>query len=140
MVHALKEAWRVLAPAGVMVDVRPLSQIIPLEVAYEDKRELAGMADNTPDRAYDLAADEAIGSVVSEGKFSLQSLETFDFVYYWKTYHGMVRDFADRWEGEIVVTQEVLENARKLYRRHRPIARMRLPMPMKLGKYRKESN
>ena len=35
MVHALKEAYRILAPQGIMIDVRPLSVDVPLEIIYE---------------------------------------------------------------------------------------------------------
>ena len=137
MVHALKQACRVLTPRGTMVDVRPLSVDVPLQVVHGRICEAVGMVDLSPDLKFDLSADKAIELVVREQMFSLVSMETFNYVYIWKTFHGMVVDFAERWEGEINVPDEVLEKARQLYRQHWPTARLRLPMQMKLGVYRK---
>ncbi len=137
MVHALKEAWRVLVPKGMMIDVRPLSVDVPLEVATTNGKEQAGMVDLSPGLQYDDAADQAIEQVLTEGLYSQLSNETFDFVYCWHTYHGMVVDFEERWEGEIIVAKEVLENARQLYRRKLPGTRLLLPMKMKLTIYTK---
>ena len=138
MVHALKEAWRVLLPHGTMIDVRPLSVVVPLEVVDETGCQVAGEVDNTPDLKYDIAADQAIDVVIEEGIFAQSSYENFDYVYYWKTYHGMIVDFKERWEGEIIVAQDVLDKARRLYKQRYPHARLRLPMRMMLGKYEKQ--
>ncbi len=133
--HALEEAWRVLVPGGMMVDVRPLSLEVPLEVVFETGTETAGMVDMSPDLKYDIAADEAIERVVKEGIFSQSSIETFEYAYYWNTYHGMVVDFNERWQDEIIVSQQVLDQAKKLYLQKRPGTRLRLPMQMKLETY-----
>jgi len=135
MVHALKEAWRVLPAGGIMIDVRPLSVVIPLEVVYEGVSETAGMADMSPDLETDIAADKALETVLGEGMFKQSSMELFDYAYYWKTYHGMVVDLEERWQDEIIISKEVFENTHRLYSQHRPSARIRLPMRMKLGKF-----
>jgi len=139
MVHALKEAHRVLVSHGMMIDLRPLSVIVPLEVVYEGGSETAGMADMTPDLKFDIAADQAIESVVKEGIFQQSSLETFNYVYYWKTYHGMVVDFEERWQDEIVISKDVLDKARRLYQQKLPKTQLRLPMRMKLEKFGKQN-
>ncbi len=135
MVHALKEAWRVLAPRAVMIDVRPLSVAVPLEVVYADGVDSAGMADLSPGLEYDLAADHAIETVLLENLYIRSGSEIFDYAYYWNTFHGMLVDFEQRWEDEIIISKEVFEKARLLYRQKRPAARMRLPMRMRLDKY-----
>ncbi len=135
MVHALKQAWRVLVPNGVMIDVRPLSVDMPVEVVYPGGSDLAGRADPSPDLKYDIAADKAVFSVLKDGLFQLTDLDLFEFVYYWKTYHGMVVDFAERWQDELIVPQQVLKRAQRLYREHRHVSHLRMPMKMQLGKY-----
>ena len=82
--HALKEAWRVLMPMGVMLDIRPLSVDTPLELVSGDKRELAGIVDMSPEIEYDIAADDAIDTVVNAGNFTENKIDYFDYVYYWK--------------------------------------------------------
>ena len=39
MVHALREAWRVLVPGGCLIDLRPLAKDPPLEVIVDDQVE-----------------------------------------------------------------------------------------------------
>ena len=138
MVHALKEAWRVLVQGGIMIDVRPLSIVVPLEVVYDGGNQLAGMADMSPGLKDDIAADKAIDTVVNNGIFTQASLETFDYVYFWKTYHGMVADFAERWQDEIIISKETFDKAKRLYKQKRVKTMMRLPMRMILGKYEKQ--
>ncbi len=135
MVHALKESWRVLAIGGIMIDVRPLSVPVPLEIVHAGGMDVAGTADLSPGLEYDLAADRSIETVLVEGLFSQSTSQNFDYVYYWNTFHGMLVDFKERWEGEIILSNDVFENARLLYRQKRPSARMRLPMRMKIAKY-----
>ncbi|HSB66957.1 MAG TPA: hypothetical protein VLD65_10280 [Anaerolineales bacterium] len=135
MVHALKEAWRVLIPQGTMIDVRPLSVVVPLEVISPEGVNVAGEVDMSPDLKYDSASDQAMDIVLGEGIFNQTSLQTFDYVYYWKTYHGMVVDFNERWQDEIIVSEKTLDSAKSLYQQKYPHARLRLPMQMKLGKF-----
>jgi hypothetical protein len=137
MVHALKEAWRVLMPMGVMLDIRPLSVDTPLEVVFGKKRELAGIVDMSPEIEYDIAADKAINTVVKERNFTEDKIDYFDYVYYWKTFHGMMADFEERWKDEIIITDEVIQRAKSLYEEMRPKVKFRFGMRMKLGKYEK---
>lgn len=137
MVHALNEAWRVLVPQGNMIDVRPLSIDVPLEIIFKGGRESAGMVDMSPDLKYDIAADKAIDIVLDEAIFREIKVEYFDFALYWKTFHGMMADFEDRWKDEIILADEVIQRAKSLYKERRPKVKFRLGMRMKLGKYEK---
>ncbi len=137
MVHALKEAWRVLIPQGIMVDLRPLPIDVPLEVVYHGGREAAGTVDMSLDWEFDVAPDKAIDQVLREGIFAQNLLEMFDYTFYWRTFHGMVIDLEENWKGDLEVPEEVLKTAREIYLAHRPKARLRLPMKMKLGVYKK---
>jgi hypothetical protein len=137
MVHALKEAWRVIAPQGVMMDIRPLSVDTPLEVISGEVRQLAGIVDMSPDLKYDIAADEAIETVRREGIFIEKQVDEFEYVYYWKTFHGMMADFEERWKDEIIVPEDVINKAQQFYKENRPNGMLRLGMRMKSVKYEK---
>jgi hypothetical protein len=137
MVHALKEAWRVLVAKGIMMDIRPLSIDTPLEVVSGGERVVTGIVDMSPDLKYDIAADQAINSVVDGCIFIEKQVDYFDYVYYWKTFHGMMADFEERWKDEMIITQEVIDRTRKLYKEKRPNGLLRLGMRMKSGKYEK---
>jgi hypothetical protein len=140
MVHALKEAWRVLAPLGIMMDIRPLSIDTPLELIIGEVRELAGIVDMSPDLKYDILADQAIETVNKEGIFIEKQVDYFDYVYYWKTFHGMMADFEERWKDEIIIPEEVINKAQQLYKESRPTGMLRLGMRMKSGKYEKREH
>ena len=138
MVHALKEAHRILVPKGIMIDVRPLSVDVPLEIIYKGGRESAGILDLSPDIDKDIAADRAIECVILDRIYKESYVEYFDFAYYWKTIKGMEEDLEDYWKDDVVVPEEVLQRARMLFKKQRPQTQMRVGVQMKLGKYRKQ--
>jgi hypothetical protein len=82
MVHALKEAWRVLRPGGVMIDARPLCIDVPLEIIYRGGIESAGMIVASLEVDKDIAADKAIENVLVEQLYHEEKVEFFDFTYY----------------------------------------------------------
>jgi hypothetical protein len=139
MVHALKEAHRVLVMQGTMVDVRPLSVDVPLEIIFQGGREPAGIVDMSPDRDLDIAADRAIESVLSEHLYRESSVDYFDFAYYWKTIKGMMDDLDEYWKGDVIVSEQLIQQARMLFNKKRPQTRLRVGVQMKLGKYIKQS-
>ncbi len=89
------------------------------------------------DWEFDVAPDKAVEQVLEEGIYHQTLLETFDYAFYWETFHGMVVDLEENWKGDLVVPEEVLKKGREIYLAHRPKVRMRLPMKMKLGVYAK---
>jgi len=137
MVHALKEAHRVLVPHGIMIDVRPLSTDCPLEVIFKGGSESAGMIDMSPGVEFDRDADRAIEAVVTERTYNEIEVEYFDFTYYWKTVKGMQEDIEEHWKGEVIITDEVWRRARMLFKKRLPGTHIRVIIKMKLGKYLK---
>jgi hypothetical protein len=138
MVHALKEAHRILVPHGIMIDVRPLSVDIPLEIIYRGGRESAGILDLSPDIDKDIAADRAIESVVKDHIFTQSKVEIFDFAYYWKTIKGMEEDLEEYWKDDVIVPEEVIQRAHMLFKKRHPQTKIRVGVQMKLGKYEKQ--
>jgi hypothetical protein len=138
MVHALKEAHRVLLPQGIMIDVRPLSVDVPLEIIYRDGSESAGMIDMSPDIDNDIAADKAIESVLKERIYKESSKEYFDFAYYWKTIKDMEDDLDEFWKDDVILPDQVIQQARLLFNKQRPKTQIRVGVRMKLGKYEKQ--
>src|SRR4030042_5768444 len=126
MVHALKEAYRILVPGGIMIDVRPLSVDVPLEIIYKGGGETAGILDLSPDIDKDVAADRAIETVLADEIYKESFREYFDFAYYWKTLKGMEEDFKEYWKDDIVVPEEVFQQARRLFKKRRSQAQIRV--------------
>jgi hypothetical protein len=135
MVHALKEAWRVLRPQGIMIDVRPLSLDVPLEVLFEEGSEAAGVVDMSPCIDLDYASDGAIESVIGDGMYREIHKEQFDFAFYWKTIKGMQEDIKENWEGEVNITDEVWSKAIQIIEGRHSRSKIRLGMQMKLAVY-----
>jgi hypothetical protein len=137
MVHALNEAHRILIPTGILIDVRPLSVDVPLEVIYQGGGESAGMIDMSPDIELDRAADRAIESVLTDQLYRESWVENFDFPYYWKTFRDMKVDLDEYWMTDVIIPEEVLQRARILFRKRRPQTQILVRVRMKLGKYTK---
>ena len=120
-----------------MVDVRPLSVDIPLEILYEGGRESAGMIDTSPDIELDIAADQAIASVVKDRSYKELMSERFDFAYYWEKIKDMEDDLEEFWKDDVILPEQVIQQARLLFSKQRPQTQIRVGLKMKLGKYEK---
>jgi hypothetical protein len=140
MVHALREAWRVLIPQGILIDQRPQSIESPLEIVYKEKSERAGMLDMRPGLIHDVAADQSIGSLVADGIFREIYTEQFQIAYYWDTVRGMVGDFRERWQDDVRVDRELIQTAYQLFGMHHSKRRVRLVLTMKLTSFKKVDN
>lgn len=131
MVHALQEAWRVLVPQGILVDLRPYTFDAPLEIVFKDRAKPAGLVDASLGRAHDQAADKAFGFCVRKGIFKELKSEYFNDAYYWKSVKGMVGDVNKRWKDDVLIPQDVLYQAFLLYKKHPTRSRVRLWIRMK---------
>jgi hypothetical protein len=138
MVHALHEAWRVLVPQGILIDLRPYSIDVPLEILYKEGNESAGLIDLSPGIVANRAADEAITSVVHEGTFKELKSEYFDFAYYWNSVEDLLVDWNEKWKDEAILPDEVVERAAILCKKYDFRARVRVQIRMKLAEFVKQ--
>ena len=133
--HALKEAHRNLVPGGIMIDLRPLSLDIPLEIICHGGRESAGMIDTSPGIDLDKAADQAIDTVLKDRTYKELYKEYFDFAYYWKSIKEMEDDLEEFWKDDVILPEGVIERAHMLFNKQHPGTQIRVALKMKLGKY-----
>ena len=139
MVHALNEAYRILAPHGILIDVRPLSLDVPLEVIYQGGCDSAGLINISPDLELDIAADQAIESALIDNLFTEVSKEYFDFPYFWKTMKDFLEHLKGYWKDDVNVSDKVIQQAREYIRIRRHQTQIRVGVQMKLAKYEKRT-
>ena len=135
--HALQEGRRVLRPRGILIDLRPMSVDVPLEIVSEEGCESAGIMDMSPGIESDIQADNAVQTVVGSGDFKELSLETFTLAYYWKTVEDMKADVDDLWKDDVNLRDEVAQQARILFSRH-PDSRVRIRIRRRLARLEKQ--
>jgi hypothetical protein len=136
MGHALKEIWRVLVPGGTLIDLRPLSANSPVEVIAGEQIQLAGRIDDSHDIPDDLAANQALAQLVSQGWFSCERQETFRFISYWNT-PDELKAYLEEKRSSIIVPETVLLEARRLLANSGQQARLRIPSTMLIARYQK---
>jgi len=113
MGHALREIHRVLAPNGILLDIRPISGDTPLEVVRDGKIELAGYYDEPRDHPDDVAANNAVARAVRRGTFDRERDGQFRFAYYWETVDEM-RDYVKKKWTATRLPWRVSRKARRL--------------------------
>jgi hypothetical protein len=97
MVHALKEIWRVLAPGGILLDLRPVSTGWPVEVVAGERVVRVGALDDSLAMTDDLAANRAVEQVVHDGWFSRERQGTFTYDWYWDSLDELREHVEERW-------------------------------------------
>ena len=85
MVHALRDAWRVLRPHGTLIDLRPLSGFFPIDVMAGFDAIRVAEADSTEGTELDRAADRAMRAEAEDGCLVPRHHAEFDIHFYWNT-------------------------------------------------------
>ena len=133
MVHALDEARRVLAPGGMLVDLRPLTENFPVEISTARRSEGAGRLTDLPQgREDDEAANHAIDEAARRGWFTRVSEEKFPLFYYWDTPAEMQAFLEDEWDGFVSMDEPTAAQMKASWASADASARIRVGVKMLL--------
>jgi hypothetical protein len=137
MVHALKETWRVLKPAGMVIDLRPISIDTPLLILTKSGWKSAGYPDQSPDRIHDIASDQAMQGVVKAGMFTRVKRHYFEINYYWDNLDELKAYIQDCWADDVIISKEIWRHAHLLFKNGTGERRIRFPFRKKITVYQK---
>lgn len=138
MVHALREARRVLAAGGLLVDLRPLLDRWPIELASSaEQREVGRATDLAEPLGDDAAANAAMLEACASGQWVREQQDRFPLFYYWDTPGEMQEYIEDEWSDVITVEAQVWRDLKSAWATANPDARVRMRMTMLITRYRK---
>lgn len=138
MVHALKDIWQVLAPGGILIDLRPIHADWLLEVVGENQVVSIGAVDNTLHRADDFAANQALEQTVADNLFRCERQASFRYAWYWDTSHEMKTYFENR-SPPLSIPEEMLQKTRNALQNAGQNAQVCVLIQMTIARYRKLS-
>ena len=137
MVHALSEIRRVLVNGGTMIDLRPMLDRWPIEVASaREVRETGKMQDFPFGLADDEAANRSMAQAAESGWFVREQEELFAFVYSWDTPKEMEEWIEEEWEDFIELDEETKQATRSTWASADADARVRVKVKMLITKWR----
>ncbi len=141
MVHALREAQRVLASHGVLIDLRPLLDRWPVELASSAEQQVVGRAtDLAGPLSDDAAANAAMARASELGQWVRELQDEFPLFYYWDT-PGEMKDYiTDEWSDVITVDDTVWRELKSAWATADPDTRVRLRMKMLITRYGRPGN
>jgi SAM-dependent methyltransferase len=137
MVHALEESWRVLKTGGRLVDLRPTSPRWKVEVVSQGSAMVAGEFDDTTRSREDVASNRAVSEILFRRLFYKESIDFFEFEYYWDTVDGMVEHVEYDWLDESTVPEDIVGEARRLFKSINGHAEIRIKRKMIIAMYSK---
>ena len=113
MVHALEEMRRVLAPDGILIDIRPLADRWRIGVESARERRETGRVDDLPLQVNgDVASNQAMQEVEARGWFRREQEELFPFFYSWDTPSEMEEFIAEDWSDFIQLSDAAKKKTR----------------------------
>ena len=138
MVRALHEIHRALVDEGILIDLRPVSDRCPVDIASARGCVEAGRLTELPKAlADDSAANNAMEQVNAEGIFSMEQTETFPVFYTWDTPNDFREYIADEWSNFLQLGEETFNRVRSIWASADGDARVRLRMKMLIARWRK---
>jgi hypothetical protein len=138
MVHALREARRVLVPEGVLIDIRPLAERWPIEVVSARGIKETGRVNDLPEQVNaDAASNKAMAEVEARGWFRREQQELFPFFYSWDTPSELEEFIADDWSDFIDLDEETKRTTRAAWATSDADSRVRVRMKVLITRWRK---
>jgi hypothetical protein len=139
MVHALRDACRVLVPDGTLIDLRPLATIFRIDAIVGATAFAVGEGDTTASAEDDRAADRAVADLEVDGSLVPHRRTQFELHFYWDTTAAMAADLrAGRRPKPVTPTYEEIDAAlRAAAVRTGYAARLRSTRRMMLASYTK---
>ena len=139
MVHALREAWRVLGSNGTLIDMRPLSTMFPIDAIGAHGELRVGYGDAAATIDDERAAEAGVACAVQEGWLVPREEKRFDLFFYWNTTADMAEYMrSGRTVKRVTPSYEQIDaTLKRLARGHDEGPRLRATRPMVLGSYYK---
>jgi hypothetical protein len=131
MVHALSEIRRILVPDGIMIDLRPISGRLPVEiVSTRALREAGHLQDLENCIRDDEVANRVMAEAEGQGWFIRQTEEYFPFVYSWDTPSEMEEWIETEWQDYTQLDDESKQATRSAWASADADARVQVKVKM----------
>jgi SAM-dependent methyltransferase len=138
MVHALEEVTRVLAPGGILIDMRPLADHWRVEVASLREVKRTGHVTDLPEQTKgDVASSEAMSEVERRGWFQREQEELYPYFYSWDTPSEMEEFIADDWKDFIGLDEDTRRATRSAWALADGDSRVRIRVEVLIARWRK---
>lgn len=138
MVHALEEIKRALVPSGLLIDLRPLLERWPVEIAWMNGfREVGRLTDLPEGLSDDEAANNAMEEAARRKWFALEQGERFSLFYSWDTANDMEQFLREEWDSFVQMDEEVSRAAKSAWAVADADARVRVRASMLINRWKK---
>ena len=138
MVRALEEIRRVLAPNGILIDLRPLADNWRVEVVSLREIKRTGRVEDLPEQTSgDLASNAAMQEVEKRGWFKSEQDELFPFFYSWDTPSEMEEFVDDDWQDFVGMTEDTRRSTRAAWAVADADGRVRVRVEVWIARWRK---
>ena len=138
MVHALGEIHRVLKPGGILIDLRPIEERWPVEIATATSIVEAGRLTDLPTALADNeAASHAVLEAHSHGWFTRNLEEEFPLFYYWDTPSEMSEFLETEWDEFEKLEESEFAAVKSVWATANADARIRIRVKMLITKWGK---
>jgi len=138
MVHALSEIRRVLAPDGILMDLRPILDHWQIKVvSARELRETGRVRDFPIGLEDDEAANRSMAHAEEQGWFVREQEEFFPYVYSWDTPKEMEEWIEEEWHGFIELDEETKRATRSAWAVGDADTQVRLRVKILITRWRK---
>ena len=136
--HALSEIRRVLVPDGILIDLRPILDRWPIEVASaRGIQETGRMQDFPIGLADDNAANQSIALAAKDEWFVREQEEFFPFYYGWDAPSEMEEWIETEWHDFIGLDEETRRATRSAWALGDADSQIRVRVKMLIARWRK---